>query len=447
MEYTFEPTLFLSGDYEAQKLCKKGTKIRPFIRKHYLYSILLSSKVNMPAGCYYQSNHTQNLVFRNEKLFLPYNGHPALAELSIGDDRDSFAEDTKIKGSWFPEKYGYDDEVTIQRLTRRIKNIPPSPRSGRMRKRLTRNISKDINSPSKVKETLAWKLESDERAAELLKPLQAVIEVQKYAILPTYIQMEMDKHGLEGQNQKRWLDFILFKNYAQSCEEAYNSYCNNPLSIFYDDDFRFIYPFRLDYRDTNLFSHFMKIFPFPKLDKIERLNIKELTTLKYSPEFRMYLNCYKSVVQAIDEELQTIILDRPSGGAKFYDTYYDKVLEQHKREKETFRTQLVDNVESAVTLYKILKYPFLQSRHFQEWLSCQKTDGLPTIQLLSCIKDKKHGILKAYIHELFQNSKNICHAQRQKEKPKEKVNKSNIAILFGNGTINQKIDCTDHEAM
>ena len=55
-------TLFLSGDYEAQKMCADVVKIQPFLERHFLYSVLISDSVNMPAGCYYQSECTQSPV-------------------------------------------------------------------------------------------------------------------------------------------------------------------------------------------------------------------------------------------------------------------------------------------------------------------------------------------------------------------------------------------------
>lgn len=428
MKYIHGATLFLSADCEAQKLCPLGIDLNSFIVRHYLYSVLLSTKVIIPAGCYYQSGYTQRLLYQYESLFLPYKDHPPLSELSIGEDRDSFAEDAMIKKSWFPEEYGYTDDMEIDALTRRIDNISPTIRSGKMRVRLTANIANDINGSSKVKEILNQELESNQRTEDLVKPLQKVIEVQEYAILPTYIQIEMERHGLEtNYGQKRWLDFILFKNYAKSCEEAYQSYCNNPLSIFYDDCFRRIYPFQLDYRDTNLFDQFVKLFPFPQLDRLNRMNIKEIMTLKNSDRFRIYLNNYKAVVQTLKNELQATVFDTTFP----YGTFQDTILQQKGKEYHYFRTQLITNVAESMTLYKILKNPFLRVGRFQTWMSHQDTE-LPTIKILSCIKDKKNGILKAYVNELFEQSKTIFQNER-------KAMKKNFSINFG-GHTEQNID-------
>lgn len=420
-----KPTLFLSGDYEAQKLCPKGTDIQPFIRKHFIYSILLSSRVNMPVGCYYQSRYTQTLLYQYEKLFLPYKEFPPSAELSIGDDRNSFSEDAKIKRTWFPSEYGYQDDVEIHELTRRIDSIQPAIRSGKMRVKLTANIAADINTHSEIKNRLTEKLESTDKVEALFAPLRKVIEVQEFAILPTYILIEMDRHGMSSKStQKRWLDFILFKNYAQSCNEAYQSYCNNPLSIFYDHDFRHIYPFDLDYRDTNLFERFLSLFSFPKLDKPERLSITEILQIKHSDTFRMYLQSYKAFVHTLKSELQTNLLGNDSS----YEALQDQMREQQIREQNIFKRQFITNVEEAIILYKILRTPFFRRQRFQTWL--YRRDGeLPTVQLLSCIKDSAHGILKSYMRELFEQSKYIYKTERRHNMQK------NISINLGGVTV------------
>lgn len=307
-----ENILFLSGDYEAQKLLKKPRyDLLEFLKKHFLYSILLVPKVIMPSGCYYESKATQHILHTYKKLYLPSKKFPEQADLSIGDDRASFAEDVKIKKSWFPKDYVVTDDIVTERLTRKISCICPWKRHGKMRKKLANNIADDISENSLVRQTLENLLDTKEQAKELLKPLQNVIEKQEFAMLPPYIYIEMERHGLSSHfEQKRWLEFILFMNYSKSCEEAYESYCNNPLSCDYDEDFRKLYPYHLDYRDTILFECFLNVFPFPKLKQIERLNYTQILKIKKSDEFRHYKECYKAFVEWIKNELNEILFYR-----------------------------------------------------------------------------------------------------------------------------------------
>lgn len=418
-------TLFLSGDYEAQKMCADVVKIQPFLERHFLYSVLISDSVNMPAGCYYQSECTQSLLHRYERLYLPAGDHAPVAELSIGDDRSSFSEDVEIKKSWFPEKYGYTDDESTASLTKQLRNIQPRIRSGKMRKKLTARISDDLAEGSQIRTVLGQVLESQEQAAAFVQPLKKVIEVQEYAILPTYVEIELERHGLSTKDgRRRWLDFILFKGYSQSCEEAYQCYCNNPLSIFYDRDFRRIYPYRLDYRDTNLFQAFLRIFPFRGLNHLERLSSDQLMEIKYSTEFRYYLRQYQKLVELLKDELQIVLVGR-EGGYSDSQTIFE---EYGRRELESCKQVLLQSTQDAIILYKILKNPFIKNERFREW-AAKKTE-FPTLQLLSCVEDGKNGIFQEYICEFFRQSKEIYKRQKRDNTPKSNV--FNFAVTIGN---------------
>lgn len=395
-------TLFLAGDLEAQKLCARGVRIQHFLTRHFLYSILISDSVNMPAGCYYQSEYTQKLVHRYGRLYLPGQDHAPVAQLSIGDDRASFAEDVEIKRGWFPEKYGYADTESTDRLTEQLKSIQPNIRSGKMRKRLTARISGDLAEDSPVQLVLEHVLDSKENAFEFVQPLKRVIEVQEYAILPTYIQIEMERHGIASQDgRRRWLDFILFKGYSQSCEEAYGCYCNNPLQIFYDPDFKRIHPYQLDFRDTNLFQAFLEIFPFPGLIAVERLSSAGVMRIKQSADFQRYLWLYQCLVGYLKEELQALLLD----GRQNYAPVQSVFQEERQKELELCKKSLLNNTQEAVMLYRVLKNPFTKSKRFREWAARQ--DGFPTLKLLSCVKSRRNGILQEYIGELFRYTQAI----------------------------------------
>lgn len=414
-------TLFLAGDFEAQKMCIKGTKIQLILVKHFLYSILISSRVNMPVGCYYQSRYTQFLFKHYKILYQPYQSHGPVADFSIGHDRKSFADDVGMKKKWFPEDYGYLDNEKTSYLTKSLENIQPRFRSGSMRDKLAVNVSNDLLDGSPVRLVLNQVYESKERAYEMIQPLKNVVELRKKAMLPSYIESEMKDHeSPDMYGQKRWLDFILFKGYSQSCEDTYQCYCNNPLRVFYDNDFKIIHPYKLDYRDTNLFEIFIHMFPFRGLEHVQLISINKLMEIKYSLEFQFYLKMYQSFVDALKDELQAILL-------KYDDYAYTKMtfLEPINKDYEQYKSQLIDNTEEAIRLYKILKNPFTRNEKFRENMSWEKE--FPTLQLLSWVKGR---ILKKYLSEVFQKCKSKYQVQKQ-------TNKSINNFSFSFGTNNK----------
>ena len=86
-----------------------------------------------------------------------------------------------------------------------------------------------------------------------------------------------------------------------------------------------------------------------------------------------------------------------------------------------------------MTLYKILRNPFVRTKRLKEWMRINHGE-LPVIQLLSLVKDRKNGILQEYIREVFQQSKNIYMKERNI------LMKKNIVVGIGNHDIYQKID-------
>lgn len=421
--------MFLAGDYEAQKLNNfEPHELYKTIEKHFLYSVLLSDNVVMPFGCYYQSEYMQIITEKYMDLFFPYKNRPRIAEYAIADDRGSFLDDVRVKATWFPEEYEYHDEQKIHTLIKKIDGISPLIRNGKMRKVLTGQISADIGRDGEARLILANTVESEEEARKIVEPLKIVIEEQKFAILPTYVEMVIDKYGLVKQSQKKWLDFILFKGYARSCETAYQGYCNNPLSIGYDDLFRQLYPYSIDFRDTCLFEIFVQLFPFKGLDEIERFDCSSLLKMKYSFDFQDYLHCYQKIVSSLNKELRYYIL---KAGNPYMNAM--NAIENIRRKEYTYyMNKLTENTNDAIVLYRVLKNVPWKFHQFGKWLRNKDID-MPTIQLLSYIKDRQNGIFKDYIHELYCSVKNI-----KKERDKM-MNMKNINFSIG-GRVEQRID-------
>ena len=405
----------MAGDYEAQKFCQKyyTQKIQDQLCRHFIYSFLISDSLLMPAGCYFESDYTKELVSKYRPLFLPHRYERPIAGLAIGEDRDSFLEDVKIKASWFPEEYSFSDKERAIELSKNLKSIIPMKRKGKMRNELTGNVFCDIAPTGKSFLTLLGAGRTAEETINILRPLDTVVSEQKYAMLPPYILMEMEKQH-ESVNkclQKIWLDFILFKNYVVSCEKSYDAYCNNPLSIWYGDLFKSLYSFRVDYRDTLLFECFLRAFPLYELRNLHKLPIEELFKIKYSSRFVLYLKCYRQAVRRIQEKLSLYISDLN------YVKTIEILSEEQREEICKFKNQVaVENILDAEMLYNALNKVFqtrsLQINRFKKWLRGQDID-LPLISIMEVIDDSDKGIRSAFVSELALMTK-IRHKEGRK---------------------------------
>lgn len=425
--------LYMAADYEALKFCDQiytPTDIQRLIVRHFTYSYLLADKVVIPVGCYFESDFATNLVDTYHVLFKPNAGAKAMAGLSIGDNRESFYDDIRIKADWFPASYSFSDSERMSVLSKRIHDIEPTIRTGKMRSKLTQKILSDIGQKGHSFQTIQQSGFSREETEKLVQPLYTMVHEQKFAILPPYIRMEMEKQDdrLDKVSQKRWLDFVLFKNYVVSCEEAYFAYCNNPLSLCYDERFKTIYTFKVDYRDTLLFKQFLSLFPLQELVGIEKLSPESLFKLKQQDKIKHYIACYKEVIARIEEILSFFI---PS---QSYEEIGRVFKQEQNRETEAFKKRfVVENTYEAEVLYRAFHKPFLMSQarkiiEFRRWINMRNMD-LPMVRILSILEDEKQGILPAFINELA-----IVTAVKHREE-KAKMSKNNI---FGIININPK---------
>lgn len=416
--------LYMAADYEAVKFCKRVytvADIQKLTRRHFAYSCLLADSVVIPAGCYFESDHATNLVDAYHVLFKPNDSARAIAGLSIGDNRESFYDDIRIKADWFPASYSFSDSERMSMLSKRLEDIEPTIRTGKMRNMLTRKILEDIDLKGNSFQTIQQSGFSCKEAEKLVRPLYTIVNEQKYAILPPYIRMEMEKQdkSINKVAQKRWLDFVLFKNYVVSCEEAYLAYCNNPLSLCYDELLKTIYTFKVDYRDTLLFEQFLSLFPLQELVEIEKLSPDRLYQLKRQDKIKHYITCYKEVVEHIREELSFYVLRQD------YERIGSVLGKEQNREIDVFKKQFViENTFEAEALYRAFHKPFLLSRarktnEFRRWINTRNMD-LPLVQILAIIEDDKEGILGAFIKELAVAAE-IKHKEEQAKMSKNTI--------------------------
>lgn len=428
MTLTNSDTLYIACDSEAIRFNPYPDSVKQaLLNKHFIYSVLLSNTVTIPVGCYFESPLVQALVDTYKELFLPQHDQYPVAGLGLGDDRDSFLDDVKIKGSWFPEEYGYKDEIKTEALFKRIRDISPTIRYGKMRNKLTNSILSDIGPNGASFRLLNNQADLPFSASEALKPLEKIVTFQEYALLPPYIEIEMERHGTSrNRQQKQWLDFILFKNYVLSCESAYAAYCNNPFVIKYSPAFRQVYSFKVDFRDTLLFEQFINIFPFCGAKSIPYMNSSEVLALKRSEHFQHYLHCYRIVVDRIRDSLMLYIPKLE------YDSLPNQFRLYGHNELTSLKSNIVSNVNEAIVLYKILHKPSLMrySRQiaFSKWIKT-RSEEFPLISILSEIDDKESGVLSQYIDELYYQ------AQRGYQQSKKRwraplMSNSIINVLF-----------------
>lgn len=444
-------TLFIGADYEAIKFSEKisRTEIQNIMNTHFVYSCLLSDKVILPVGCYFESLYVQQLVETYHGLFLPYNDKCAIAGLGLGDDRDSYEDDIRIKASWFPEEYNLSDFSRNAELIGNISDIEPTIRAGKMRKKLTSYISNDISPRGGLSFQALTQEFPEEKTTEIVDPLQIVISDQKYALLPPYIRMEIEKQKKgEVQDQALWLDFILFKNYVLSCADAYDAYCNNPFSLFYKSIFKKIYSFNLDYRDTMLFKCFLSEFPLKELSSPTRLPPNEIFRIKESFEFKKYLYCYKVAVKILKDNLSLYVANQE------YSLVSHSFQDELQNEKKLYRNFIASNALEAEMLYRAFRKSIFKSKRkkFNQWFS-NRADDFPLLSVLSEIEDRDDGILKCYIDELA-CSVETRHKQLKwqfKNRPSSNINterKYAIALSFAGeerNFVNQVADLLCYE--
>jgi len=434
---TNSDTLYLACDSEALRFSYYPDSVKQaLLNKHFVYSVLLSNTVTIPVGCYFESSLVQTLVNTYKELFLPQHDQCPIAGLGLGDDRESFLDDVKIKGSWFPEEYGYRDMIKTVELFKRIRDIPPKIRYGKMREILTNSILSDIGPNGASFQLLNSQTDLSISPFEALKPLEKIVTFQEYALLPPYIEIEMERHGTSGnRKQKQWLDFILFKNYVLSCESTYSAYCNNPLVTHYSPAFRQVYSFKVDFRDTLLFEQFVGLFPFHGAERIPYMNSGEVLAIKKSEYFQHYLYCYRIIVDHIRDRLMLYIPRLE------YDALQNQFRLYESNELATLKNHIISNVNDAIVLYKTLRKPSLlrYSKHvaFNSWMKT-RSEEFPLISILLEIDDKENGLLPQYIDELYYQAQQ-SYQQSKKQGRTPLMSNSIINVLFP-GAIGNKVE-------
>lgn len=434
MTTTQDKILFLGGNYEAQRLVHGYTDdfLKQFLRKHFIYSALLTECVEMPIGCFQQSEKTRYLTMIYYDYFFPYKEYKPLVGYAIGASKGSFRNDMEKKAEWFPPGYGdggvYSDPTQMDDCHRFL-TMEPLIRKGTMRDVLSKNMRQDTGPDGASRNILDHILQVPGLAHELVKPLDKVITEQKFAIVPEYIFMEM-KDFASNPIYREFLSFILYKNYALSCMQTYmDAYCNNPLSIFYNQVYREIYPFEIDYRDTLLFETFLDIFPLQNLEGAEYKTAEEIHQIKRSNEFIRYKEIYIKIVERLKDEFNQIKLLTNH----VYDVLGKKIRDFQAEERQIYRVNLVNNVNSSILFYKALRLSLNKVKKARKWMKNQDLSQTPLMELELYLNNRPDSMMKVYVQELYEASK-----LNYREWRSGIVSKTSVAFsLFG--SVNQNV--------
>lgn len=395
--------LFMAGDFEALRFSKLSDKpLKDFVYRHFILSCLLADEVVIPVGCYFESQLTHDLVVDFLPLFVPDATGKAVAFLAISADRTDYEEDIEVKTSWFPKNSNYHKTKAIHKKAREIAHVPPFYRPGSMRITLKNCIEDDAEPVSDTYKTLKQAKENGAShcgPGEMLKPLLTMVGEQKYAILPEYIRYEMKQGGLQDQKeQAKWLDFILFKNYVISCEKAYHAYCNNPLSLSYDDIYRRIYPYHFDYRDTLFFGEFLKLFPYPELKNIGIFRSHQIRTVRASESFIQYRAIYRKVSEDLLNKFALPELN------KSLEQYSEEMKEERKKEMEKLSSTIMKSTSDAEMLYQAMRHclvNFQRRNEYLNWMALKQRTEYLLLKLTEDIIKLNDDLFKAYLQNLW----------------------------------------------
>lgn len=309
-----QDTLFLAGSYESQRIAyldKQGLSnfnLPREIRRHFLYSCLLSEQVIQPIGHFYQSKIVQDITREFNELFTPnnFNDGMPVARYAINMYKENFQADAEEKARTFLGEKEFDcyhDPEYRQTLTKEAKIFVPYRRKGKQLDALADTTLKECSAGGSLYQKVFYTLEDEKKVQETLAPLIKAVEQKEYAILPEYIQY-LDKDN----NLKRHMTLtriVLMNAYAQSCAQLYaTAYVSNPIKRYYPIFYEQEHAYEIHYLDTNLFEIFLKMIPDVR-DAIEHMNSRQLLELKESRSFILFKEFYIEFVSGLKDKLIT----------------------------------------------------------------------------------------------------------------------------------------------
>ena len=296
----FSDTIFQASNFQAQRLSGVGNKksLYRLVRKHFIYSCLLSKKVYFPAASYFQSKITQDLTDEFALLFR-HGNYPKLAYIAINPSKENFRgealekKDTYINTSIYD---GYMDMVSREHLVKRIDSITePFFRAGKMVNSLSDYVKNETKLGGELHRLIFNYVGSEEHTKRIFEPLIVAVEKQEKAIIPEYIAMQDHDNNIDKFSE-RLMSLSLLKAYSSSTQQLYEAYSNNPLIRTYDADF--LFPYEINFLDTCLFEELLELFPTIR-DEVNKSRANEVNMLKHSERFKIFIDYYKAFIDEL----------------------------------------------------------------------------------------------------------------------------------------------------
>lgn len=337
----YRDSVFLAGNFEAQNLVNniKNKDKYLFIRKHFIYTCLLSENVFLPAANYFQSPITKRIIDEFAVLLRSTDCFPKLVHISINPEKEDFAGEALEKSRTYldlPKYQCYMDRFVRDRLVANLNVLTePTWRKGKLINNLSNYIIDETMEGGFLNDKIETFCGSQDKTQKIFRPLLLAIEKNEKAIIPEYI-LQFDKEGAINKASENLIRASLLKAYAVSLENLYEAYVCNPLVQMYDR--RDFFPYSINYLDTFLFDSFLKLFEDVNLF-VTNVNGKQLRKLKYSQGFYFFIEGYKRFVEQLG------ILKVPRESISFL------IAKEKKRQDELFYKNILNNSELASLMY------------------------------------------------------------------------------------------------
>lgn len=389
-----EDILFLSGSYESQRIAyldRKNFNLYTEVRKHFIYSCLLSRQVIQPIGHFYQSKIIRNITQEYIDLFTSneLNSGQPIARYAINMFKENFQEDADEKAKTFlgeKEFQCYHDNEFRKILTDKTSNFIPFRRQGKQLDTLANTTLQECNKNGSLYKRIYNKLNDDKKVQIALEPLIKAVQLKEYAILPEYIDY-LD----ENSNLKDYMTLtriILMDAYAESCAQLYNTaYVNNPIKKYYPIYFEQDYKYEINYLDTNIFDIFLSLIPEVK-NAILKMNSKELLMLRETLNFIRFKNFYIGFIDELKNKLLSFEIKK-----YFLDEYTIQVKKYH----ENVRDVIEDHPN-------ILYYALDESIKNQSIISTSRYldyADFPMVGFASEVMEQIIGAYEKYLYEYY----------------------------------------------
>ena len=419
-----EDTLFLSGSYESQRIAyldKKNFNLYEQVRKHFIYSCILSKQVIQPIGHFYQSEIIRNITKEYIDLFTSNelnNGQP-IARYAINMFKENFQEDADEKARTFldeKEFVCYHDDEYRKVLTQETSDFIPYRRQGKQLDTLANTTLQECNENGSLYKRIYNKLNDGKEVQIVLEPLIKAVQYKEYAILPEYIDY-LDEDG----NLKEYMTLtriILMEAYAESCSQLYNTaYVNNPIKKYYPIFFEQDYKYEINFLDTNIFDIFMSLMPEVK-KAILNMNSKELIKLKESLNFIRFKNFYIDFIEELKDRLLSYDINK-----YFLDEYNDQIKKYHKNVRDVIEDH--PNILYYALNESIKKGTIISTNTYLDYAD------FPMVGFASEVMEQIIGSYEKYLYEYYK-AKRFSDTNKQcnkEQKYSERIDKRKEILM------------------